>query len=273
MKSENRHKAGNIFYGWRIVLVAGIGLFLCYIPVVSFTFGVFSNPLSQEFNWSRTAVSLAFSLSLIAMCAAMPLVGRLVDRFGARKVIVPSVLILGMCLLSFYFLSGSLWHFYAVYMIMGVVGGGSSTMPYAGVISHWFDKKRGLAQSLAAAGAGMGSLAVPPLAQALITTVGWREAYVLMGLMVIVVTVPVVWLFLKETPLMMGLLPDGEPVEPSGAENQNGQDQGMSSREALHTGSFWLICVAFFLVAFSVIGCLVHLVPMLTDRGVSGQNA
>jgi len=146
-------------------------------------------------------------------------------------------------------------------------------MPYAGVISHWFDKKRGLAQSLAAAGAGMGSLAVPPLAQALITTVGWREAHVLMGLMAIVVTVPVVWLFLKETPLMMGLLPDGEPVEPSGAENQNGQEQGMSSREALHTGSFWLICVAFFLVACSVIGCLVHLVPMLTDRGVSGQNA
>ena len=119
----------------------------------------------------------------------------------------------------------------------------------------------------------MGSLAVPPLAHALITTVGWREAYALMGLMVMVVTVPVVALFLKETPLMMGLLPDGEPVEPSGAENQNGQEQGMSSREALHTGSFWLICVAFFLVACSVIGCLVHLVPMLTDRGVSGQNA
>ena len=134
MKNSDQQGGGNIFYGWWIVLVAAVGLFLCYIPTVSFTFGLFSEPLTREFGWSRTGISLAFSLSLIAMCVAMPLVGRLVDRFGSRKVIVPSVLILGSCFISFYFLSSSLGQFYAVYIIMGLVGGGSATLPYSGVI-------------------------------------------------------------------------------------------------------------------------------------------
>src|SRR5437588_12624937 len=132
MKDRNRPQGGTIFYGWWIVLVAGTGLFLGYIPVVSFTFGVFSKPMSQEFNWSRTAVSMAFSLSLVAMCGAMPVIGRLVDRFGARKVIVPSVLILGLSLISFVSLSASLWHFYGIFVIMGIVGGGTAPMPYSG---------------------------------------------------------------------------------------------------------------------------------------------
>jgi len=272
MKSVDRQRGGRVFYGWWIVLVAGVGLFLCYIPTVSFTFGLFSEPLSREFNWTRTGISLAFSLSLIAMCVAMPLVGRLVDRFGARKVIVPSVLILGMCFMSFYFLSNSLGQFYAVYIVMGLVGGGSATLPYSGVIAHWFDRKRGLALSLAAAGAGLGSLVVPPLVHAVITSMGWRSAYLLMGLTTILVTAPAVTFFLKETPQMMDLLPDGEAVEQASAHTPS-QDEGISCGEALHSGVFWMICIGFFFVASSVIGCLIHLVPMLTDRGMSSRSA
>jgi sugar phosphate permease len=272
MTSKNRQRR-RIFYGWWVVLVAGIGLFFCYIPTVSFTFGLFSEPLSREFNWSRTAISLAFSLSLIAMCLAMPVVGRLVDRFGARKVIVPSVLVLGTCFGSFYFLSGSLGQFYAIYLVMGLVGGGSATLPYSGVVSHWFDRRRGLALSLALAGAGLGSLIVPPVVQSLISVVGWRKAYLLMGGTIALVTAPVVSLFLKEEPRLMGLLPDGETVESAPPEKVVGQEQGISFNEALRSGTFWVICIAFFFVAASAIGCLIHLVPMLTDRGAASQSA
>jgi MFS family permease len=82
-----------IFFGWWIVLVAAVGLCMGYGLIVSFTFGVFFKPLSQEFNWNRSQVSLAFSLSLLVMSLVFPLVGRLVDRFGARRVIVPSVVL------------------------------------------------------------------------------------------------------------------------------------------------------------------------------------
>jgi len=265
-------QGGKIFYGWWVVVIAGIGLFMGYGAVISFTFGVFSTPLSQEFRWSRTEISLAYSLSLIVYCAATPVMGRLVDRFGARKVIVPSVLIFGFSLLSFQFLSGNLWHFYAIYILMGLVGGGSSLVPYSGVISHWFDKRRGLALGLAAIGVGSSTFLMPSLAYALIAAAGWRGAYSILGLTVMIVTVPVVGLFLVEKPQMMGLLPDGETVAYEG-EPQRREAQGMTSSEALRTRTFWLLFVAFFLIGISVVGCLIHLVPMLTDRGISHRTA
>ena len=88
-------RSSKIFHGWWIILVAAIGLSMGYGPIVTFTFGVFFKPLSQEFGWSRAQVSLAFSLSLLIMSFVFPFVGRLVDRFGARRVIVPSVLLFG----------------------------------------------------------------------------------------------------------------------------------------------------------------------------------
>src|SRR5438128_1739591 len=149
MNDEGSAAGQKVFYGWWIVLVAGIGLFMSFSSIILYTFGVFFKSLSQEFNWNRSEISLALSISLVAMTVALPFVGRLVDRFGARKVIVPSVLIFGLCFMSLYFLSASLWHFYTTYLIMGAVGGGLSFVPYSGVVSHWFDKRRGLALALA----------------------------------------------------------------------------------------------------------------------------
>jgi len=111
---------------------------------------------------------------------------------------------------------------------------------------------------------------MPSLAYAMITAIGWRWAYVLMGLMVTSVAIPV-GLFLKETPQMMGLYTDGETINQ--ANDRDGEKQGMSGGEALRTRTFWLLFSAVFLVATSVIGCLIHLVPMLTDRGVSARTA
>jgi MFS family permease len=141
------------------------------------------------------------------------------------------------------------------------------------VLSRWFDQKRGLALGLAMAVMGVGGFITPPLAQALITTVGWRQAYVFLGLLVIGIVIPVVGLFLKETPQMMGLLPDGEMVAQAEATKQSGQESGMNSREAWRTGAFWLMVSAFFLQSVGFHGYFIHLVPMLTDRGASAQSA
>jgi MFS family permease len=267
-----KQKGERIFYGWWIILVAAVGMFMGYGAIFNFTFGVFAAPVSQEFNWSRSAISFAYALSLLAYAAVSPLIGRLVDRFGARRVIVPSVLMFGLGLISLRFLSPSLWHCYSAFMILGGVGGGSAIVPYSKVISHWFDRRRGLALGLAMVGVGLSGFVMPSLAHFLITTVGWREAYVLMGLMAILVALPV-GLFFKETPQMMGLLPDGETATQVRAASHSGQKEGMSGRGALNTSTFWLLFTAVFLVAVSVIGCLVHLVPLLTDRGISAQAA
>jgi sugar phosphate permease len=269
----SRPREGKIFYGWWIVVVSGIGLFMGYGAIISFSFGVFSNPLGQEFHWSRTEISLAYSLSLIVYCLATPLLGRLIDRIGARKIILPSVLIFGLCLISFQMLSGNLWHFYAIYLVMGLVGGGNSLVPYSGVISHWFDKRRGLALGLAAIGVGLSTFLIPSLAHTLISATGWRGAYTILGLMVTLVTIPVVGFFLVDKPQLMGLLPDGEIVPHQELKTPPGELEGLTSFAALRTRTFWLLFFAFLLIGISVVGCLIHLVPMLTDRGVSARTA
>jgi MFS family permease len=141
------------------------------------------------------------------------------------------------------------------------------------MISHWFDQKRGLALGLAMAGIGVGGFITPPLAQALITTVGWRQAYVFLGLLVTGIAIPVVGLFLKETPQRMGLLPDGETTIHTGTAKPSGQEPGLSSHEAWRTGVFWLMVGAFFLQSVGFHGYFIHLAPLLTDRGVSAQSA
>lgn len=262
-----------IFYGWFIAGVAAIGLFMGYVPVIGFSFSVFFKSISDEFHWSRAEISLGFSLSLLVLSAALPVVGRLVDRFGARKVIVPAALLFGLGLASFYFLSARLWQFYAIYIFLGLVGSGTAAVPYYKVISNWFDKKRGRALGLTMGGAGLGFLVMPSLSYALIARVGWRTAYVLIGMAVIVVTVPIVGLLLKEKPEDAGLLADGKTEAHSISLSAKMVVDGLSGREAWRSLTFWIMCGSLFLVSLSLNGCLIHLVPLLTDRGVSPQSA
>lgn len=274
-KLESR---SGIFHGWWIVAVSAIGMLFCYIASIGFTFGVFTNPIIEEFGWSLTEVSLAFSLSLIAMCVAMPVVGPLVDRYGAKTVIVPAILVLGLSLASLSFLPDSLLYFYGVYIVAGIAGGGSSTMPYSKVVSHWFDRQRGLALALAAMGAGLGSLIMPPFAQALINVLGWRNAYLVIGATVVVVTIPVVVLWLKERPEDLGLTMDGKSTSEEreialGTAGTSATAPGLTGPEALGTGVFWLLSAAYFLVSSSVMAALIHLAPLLTDRGFSPEMA
>ena len=262
------------FFGWWMVVVVGIGLFMGYVPIVGFTFSVFFNPIAEEFGWNRAQVSLAFSFSLLGLSVAMPLAGRLVDRVGARRVILPSALLFGLSLASFYTLTDSLWHYYAIYVVVGIVGSGISPIPYYNVLSHWFDRRRGLALGLAMIGVGLSEIMMPAFGHALISRFGWRVAYVVIGVMVATVTFVVVSMFLKERPAEMGLSADGAvPDQGQTNEPHAPTAQGMSSREACRTATFWVMSAGLFLVALTLTGCLVHFVPMLTDRGMSPATA
>ncbi len=272
MMNEVR-KQSQVFYGWWIVLVTGIGLFMGYVPIIGFTFTIFFSPLAEEFKWSRAQISLAFSLSLLVLSVAMPLAGRLVDRVGSRRIILPASLLFGGALASFYWLSPNLWHYYAVYIFIGIVGSGVTPIPYYNVLSHWFDRKRGLALGLAMIGVGASEFVMPVIGQHLISRYGWRVAYLLIGLMVGTITFLVVAIFYRERPQEMGLLPDGSTELREQAEQTNAQASGLSSREAIRTGTFWVMSASFFLTAMSLVACLVHLAPMLRDRGVSAASA
>ena len=272
-----------IFYGWWIVVAAAVGLFMSSSPIVTYTFGVFLIQLSGEFDWTRGQISLAFSLSMLAFAVAQPFVGRILDRFGARRVIVPAVLVFGVSFASLSLLTSKLAHFYALFLIMGVVGGGTTSIAYVGVLSRWFDRRRGIAIGLALTGNGLSAFMMPSLAQFLVDSVGWRQAYLVLGLMAVAVGIPIVALLLRDTPESMGLEPDGRATtdsqpkslaeEPSSSMGGMGGMTGMSGREAIRTSTFWLIVTPFLLMSTALVGCMTHLVPMLTDRGVTAQTA
>ena len=187
-------KTAKIFYGWWVILVSTIGNTVNFGAIIVFSFGLFILPLHEEFGWSRTEISLAYSLAAVLYAPIQPLVGKLIDRFSARKVIVPSIVFLGLLLMSMYFLTASLWHFYLIYITMGLLGAGTAPPAYVKVISHWFDRKRGFALGLAMSGFGLGALVLPYLTHSLIREFGWRGAYVALGIIIILVTVSVVGL-------------------------------------------------------------------------------
>ncbi len=145
-------------------------------------------------------------------------------------------------------------------------------MPYTDVVSHWFDRHRGLALSIMMLGMGLGAIVIPSVSQRLVATLGWRLAYTVFGFSVLLIPLPLVAAFLKERPENIGLLPDGageSHVSAPVAAN----DIGLTLRDAIHTSEFWTMVCALFLVTASVHACFIHLPAILTDRGSSAQLA
>jgi predicted MFS family arabinose efflux permease len=153
-----------------------------------------------------------------------------------------------------------------------LVGVASAPVTYGRVVANWFDRKRGLALGLASAGIGFGAFITPPIAQYFVDRSGWRSAYLGLAGAALLIALPAVGLFLRGTPQEVGLLPDGV-AESSGSVSRAGPVAGMTVSEAIRTRTFWQLCVIFFCVAACVTGAISHLVPLLTDHGISGKTA
>ena len=246
--------------GWVMVLTAALGVTVSFGSVVVFSFGVFLKPLGREFGWTRGQVSLAFSLAALSVAACSPLLGRLVDRVGARRVILVCVSVYGLAFSSLALLRGALWRLYAAYIVIGVVGNGTTQLSYSKVITAWFDRRRGLALALMMAGVGCGAIVVPPATAWLIGSAGWRGAYLVLGGAILLIGLAPAALFLRERP-------PGGRAEVRAADSPAAE--GGTPRQAVRTRALWETLAAFFLFSASVNGSITHLVPMLTDRGIA----
>ena len=278
-----------IFYGWWNVAAGFVGMGLSYAMFTVFAFGVFVKPLENEFGWTRGELSFAITMTNFAVVMASPCLGFIIDRFGVRRVLIPSVMLMGLAVASMALLSASLWHFYALYFLVPLLGAGTLPQSYSRVLIAWFERRRGIALGLSLAGFGVGAMLVPVVAQLLIENYGWRMAYAGFGAAVLALALPMAVFILRESPKQMGYAPDGEAVQTSGTgaatlpgsrEPGGGSGNeaapaaaGLSCRAAAHTRSFWLILVSFMLVGIGITSVIAHLVPMLTDRGVAATDA
>lgn len=261
-----------VFYGWWVVAAASLGMFFSTGTIVVLSFGVFFKPLSQYFHAGRAAISLAFTLHGLVSAVCVPLIGRLIDCFGARRVILTGTSIFGLVLLSSGLVGVSITYLYLFYLALGLVSGTTSPVPYGVIVSRWFDRQRGLALGLMAFGLGLGAIAMPLVAQRLIATFGWRATYTTFGCAALLISLPVVAAFLGEDPRKKGMWPDGI-VPTQNAEQDTRHYEGLSWRDTWHHPTFWLLNGAFFLAGASMFACVLHMPALLTDRGVSSQGA
>jgi sugar phosphate permease len=261
----------HLLYGWQIVAAAVVGSAFSPATLVNVPFGLFVTELQHSFGWSRAQITAGQSLFLVLLVISLPLAGRLVDRAGARRVAIPSILLYGTALASLALLHRSPLQFYLMYGLIAVLGAGAQSLTFIRVISAWFDRRRGLVIGICMAGFGLGYLAVPVITEALIARGGWRAAYAGLGALAVGGTLPVVALWLRDTPQELGWPVDGE--ESSMPATSRVALVGSSLREAAKSRDLWLLAASFLLMSFALNGVQSQLVPLLTDRGMAAATA
>ena len=250
---------------------------LSYAMFTIFAFGVFVKPLEDEFGWTRGELSFAVTMTNFAVVIASPCLGLIIDKFGVRRVLIPSVILMGLTVASMTLLSANLWHFYLLYFLIPLLGAGTLPQSYSRVLIAWFSRRRGIALGISLAGFGVGAMLVPVFAQMMIENHGWRLAYAGFAAAIFALALPMAVFVLKESPAEMGLKPDGDPPENTSMDDDpvpvDAAAAGLSCPQAARTHSFWLILVSFMLVGIGITSILAHLVPMLIDRGVTPAGA
>jgi MFS family permease len=244
--------------------------------LITGTFSIFIKPLAEEFGWSRGDISFAFSLVALMVSVYAPVIGILIDRFGSRRVILYGAAIFGCGFCSFWFLSASLWQLYMSYLLTAFGGACLTSLPFGTSIARWFVHRRGIALGIMGVGVFLGGMYAPPLVTYVITTAGWRWAYVTLGLVIWVVALPMIGCFFVDHPQQIGLRPYGEGEEntertPAAAHGANSRDFTLA--EARGTLAFWCMAASFGLLSAVLHGCLTHFAPLLTDKGLSPQQA
>jgi MFS family permease len=276
MQDAPRHWSRRLpfYYGW---LIVGIAFVTMSIGVSARTaFSLLLAPLIGEFGWDRGLAAGAFSFGFLVSAVLSPIVGRVMDARGPRVVIMTGVVLMTMGL----FLAPSIkrpWHLYATLGVL--VGGGANMMTYTAhsqFLPNWFIRRRGLAISIAFAGAGVGAIVLLPWLQSIIVTDGWRASCVAMGMLVVAVVAPLSLLVHKK-PEDIGLHPDGASGLASVAEQHRASnviDPAWVAIEwtlgrALRTSRFWWIALGYFCGLVAWYAVQVHQTKYLIEIGFS----
>jgi MFS family permease len=227
-------------------------------------FGLFLIPITDEFGWSRSKVSFALFFIAIANAVLFPVIGRLIDRHGARKIILSGNLFFAASVASVALIDASVFQFYLAFLLIGMASAVHATVMYTKVIASWFDDNRALFLGISGGlGNGIGAVVAPIFAAMLIANYGWRGGYLGIGAAVVLIGFPVLLLLLHDPP---GAGSQNPTVAPA-------PEKGLTLTQARKTEAFWIILVAIALVSGVMTAIFAHVVPMLLDRGIPMNQA
>jgi MFS family permease len=264
--TESALKCPRIFHGWLVVAAAFAVTFMGFGS--AYTFSAFVAPLQRDFGASRGSVSLVFSLAGFLYFGLGVVSGPLADRWGSRLLAVGGMILVGFGL-ALASVARSLTEVYLAYGLGVGLGVGTSYVPALGAVQRWFVRRRGFASGLAVSGIGVGTLVMPPLASLLIGPLGWRQAYLILGLLAAVVGGGLA-LLIENDPHDRGLGPDGDPPQSIACSVRS---DGASVREAVTSPRFAALYAACLIGSFGVFVPFVHLVPYALDHGIAPSLA
>ncbi|GAA4713920.1 MFS transporter [Brevibacillus fulvus] len=269
-----------IHYAW-------VALFLTFLALlavqgVRLSFGAFIQPWEEEFSVDRATISLLSMGSFIIYGVSQPVVGRLIDRYGVRKILSVSILLVGLGILLTRFATSS-WQLFALYAVIASLGvGGASNVAATVIITNWFQTKRGLAFGIMEAGVGVGQMLLVPASLFFIDWFGWKQAVLVQGLFLLVLVFPVVLLWLRNKPAEKRLQPLGaeeaaarrraDGTEESPEKGTAARTETVPAWRVLRMRQFWFLLLPFFVCGITTTGLMdTHLIPISHDHGFSTE--
>ena len=266
-----------VYYGWYIAIACALLMFVG-VGVGYYGLPIFIKPLKDDNGWSTTQVSWAPTIYFMVAGLTGAITGPIVDRRGPKAFMVVGMIANGVSA-CFIGLVSELWQLYLVYFVFALAYGMSASVAVNAIMTRWFIRKRALAMSISSTGVSAGGVILAPVASKLIDIGGLQLATPLLGLLVIVVSLPVVLLVLAWDPRSMGLVPDGDTTVPEKATTAaarrlaDAQMRSWTRKEAMRTMGFWAIFWAFLLVLIAQTGYIIHQVSFLEERLGSRSEA
>lgn len=261
-----------VFYGWIMLGVGSLAVFASG-PGQSHIFSVYIAPVSDDLGISRTSISSAYAAATLLAAFGLPLVGRLIDRVGVRRVSLAVALLFGFANMAFGHVAGLLTLALA-FMGLRFLGQGSLMLSGNYLVSQWFSQRRGIALSLTALGFSVSMAVHPPLAQWLIDEVGWRASWFWLGVISWALLVPLIAVLVQNRPEDIGLVPDGRAARDVEASFDGGAlHVGLDLRAAVRTPAFWIIALGLASLSMLVTGMFFHQVSVFSLQGLDRHLA
>jgi MFS family permease len=260
------------YYGWVVAVACAIGVGSNFSLLVNATTGIFAGPLGTDLGWSRDSIMAATWYASIPSLFSAPMIGALVDRYGARRILLLSYLAQVLILASFFFIKSNVYEFYARYTLVAFLAMGTTNVTYVRLIALWFNKHRGLALGIVLAGVGIGGAMWSKLTLWLIDQHGWRDAYLWMAGIIALLVLPLVLALTRDRPESMGTTIDGLPPEASGVAAQR-EASGYSLLETLRIPHYWVLVLSLLLIGTAIQAVQVNMVPLLKTHGMAPQMA
>jgi len=255
------------YYGWWMLGALSWGQVTSW-GILYYGFSVFVAPMERELGWSRAALTGAFSLALLCSGFAGPLIGRWVDRHGPRVLMTIGSTMAALLLFAWSRVDSEPI-FLLIFVGLGLAMGATLYEPAFAAIATWFSRYRARALTIITFIGGFASVIYIPLISRLVNTYGWRQALLILAVLLAVLTIPPHALILRRRPEDLGLVPDGglAPAQATGAPAS--VEASVSTKDAFRSGSFRWLTIGFCLAFFANVAVTVHLIPYLTDHGFS----